>query len=275
MDEYFDEDTKLRMSTALYSLCFYLTLIGLINLFKVDAKILSLSKDEKVRKEAYAKTREGKKRRVYMDSTIQSMLSSIFSALSAFHLLYVHRDWRNYPGEKLLFDPDAYTFFYCSIMAGYFASDLILEMVYWNCFDEFGMIIHHVIFLFCCVHNLKNKVFTFQFIWLSLCECSTPFVNLRWVLHVLGLKDSKIYLYNGFCLTMTFFFFRVVVYTLGLYHLYTLYPMLLASDKPFASKFVVPSCLVMGYVLNLLWASKIIRGLYSLLTKKSSKKKAK
>lgn len=65
-------------------------------------------------------------------------------------------------------------------MTGYFASDLIVELVFFRCFDEFGMIIHHVIFLFCCVHNLKNKVFTFQFIWLSLCECSTPFVNLRW-----------------------------------------------------------------------------------------------
>ncbi len=53
-----------------------------------------------------------------------------------------------------------------------------------------------------------TQVFTFQFIWLSLCECSTPFVNLRWVLHTLGYKDSKLYLVNGFFLTMTFFFFR-------------------------------------------------------------------
>mmetsp|Transcript_7865 Transcript_7865/g.20179 ORF Transcript_7865/g.20179 Transcript_7865/m.20179 type:complete len:121 (-) Transcript_7865:896-1258(-) len=109
------------------------------------------------------------------------------------------------------------------------------------------------------------KVFTFQYIWLSLCECSTPFVNLRWVLHVLGLKDTKAYLVNGFFLTMTFFFFRVIVYSFGLYHLYTLYPLLLASDKPFASKYIVPSFLVVGYFLNLLWATKIVKGLISLM----------
>ena len=128
------------------------------------------------------------------------------------------------------------------------------------------------IFLFCCVHNLKNKVFTFQFIWLSLCETSTPFVNVRWILHVLGRKDSALYLYNGGLLTLTFLFFRVFVYTFGLYHLYTIYPVLLHSDKPFASKFVVPTFLVVGYMLNLLWSTKILRGLISLIRKRTAKK---
>ena len=61
------------------------------------------------------------------------------------------------------------------------------------------------------------------------------------------------------------------VYSFGLYHLWTLYPVLLASDKPWASKFVVPSFLVIGYLLNLLWSFKIARGLYSLMTKKKQK----
>ena len=112
----------------------------------------------------------------------------------------------------------------------------------------------------------------FQFIWLSLCETSTPFVNVRWILHVLGRKDSALYLYNGGLLTLTFLFFRVFVYTFGLYHLYTIYPVLLHSDKPFASKFVVPTFLVVGYMLNLLWSTKILRGLISLIRKRTAKK---
>lgn len=183
------------------------------------------------------------------------------------------RNWSTYEPERLLFDADAPTFFYCSVMAGYFASDLIVELVFYKCFDEFGMIIHHVIFLFCCVHNLKNKVFTFQFIWLSLCETSTLFVNMRWILHILGRKESTWYLVNGLCLTLTFLFFRCVVYTFGLYHLWTLYPALLASEKPFASKFVVPGFLLIGYFLNLFWSTKILGGLYKLVTKKAAAKK--
>ena len=188
-------------------------------------------------------------------------------------MAYTHRNWQSYSGEKLLFNPDPLTFFYCSVMAGYFASDLIVELLFYKCFNEVGMIIHHIIFLFACLHNLKNKVFTFQFIWLCLCECSTPFVNLRWLLHTLGLKDTKLYLYNGVGLTLTFFIFRVVIYTLGIYHLYTLYPLLLASDKPFASKYVVPAFLVVGYFLNLFWSSKIAQGLYKMMTKAKAKTK--
>ena len=67
-------------------------------------------------------------------------------------------------------------FYYLGIMSGYFACDLILELVNFN---SVGMIIHHVITLFACVHNMKHEVFAFQIIWLTLCECSTPFTNIR------------------------------------------------------------------------------------------------
>jgi hypothetical protein len=273
-----DGETQMRFTTALYSLAFYLSLTALVNLLKIDAWILSFAKDAKIRKNAYARNFEGQKLRVYMDSTIQSIVNSVFCIGAAFHLAYEHWNWQTYSAEKLLFNPDPLTFFYCSLLAGYLASDLIVETVFYKCFNEVGMIIHHVIFLFACVHNLKSKIYTFQFIWLIFCETSTPFANLRWILHTLGQKDSKLYLYNGAILTMAFFFFRVIMYGLGLFHLYTLYPVVLASEKPWISKFVVPSLLVIGYLLNLYWASKIVQGLFKLIKKhskttKSNKKK--
>ena len=98
--------------------------------------------------------------------------------------------------------------------------------------------------------------------------------NSRWLLHTLGRKDSKVYLYNGVLLTLSFLVFRVVSYGLGLWHFFTLYPTLLASDRPFISKYVNPATIVIGYLLNLLWASKIVKGLFSLLSKskKTTKK---
>ena len=151
---YWVEDTEFRYTTALYSLAFYLSLTGLVNLLKIDAKILSFSKDAKTRKvsawllflsfpflplplpltrfacllsffsffpsyqNAYALNEEGKKKRVYMDSTIQSLVNSLFCIGAAFHLAYEHRHWRTYSPEKLLFNPDPLTFFYCSVLAG-------------------------------------------------------------------------------------------------------------------------------------------------------------
>ena len=66
---------------------------------------------------------------------------------------------------------------------------------------------------------------------------------------------------------------RVLAYGLGLYHLCTLYPVVLASDKPFSSKYVVFSFIVIGYILNIYWASKIVQGLLKLVKKHAEKAK--
>ena len=50
-----------------------------------------------------------------------------------------------------------------------------------------------------------------QLVWIS--EASTFFVNLRWLLSTHKLTDGKLYILNGFMMTVAFFFFRIVVYT--------------------------------------------------------------
>ena len=52
MADYFelDDNSKLNFTVCAYSLAFYLTLVAVVNLLKIDAKILSWSKDPKVRK---------------------------------------------------------------------------------------------------------------------------------------------------------------------------------------------------------------------------------
>ncbi len=41
-------------------------------------------------------------------------------------------------------------------------------------------------------------------------ELSTTFINLRWYLHTFNLKDTKLYLYNGFVILITFGLTRIV-----------------------------------------------------------------
>jgi hypothetical protein len=41
-------------------------------------------------------------------------------------------------------------------------------------------------------------------------ELSTAFINLRWYLHAFNLKDTKLYLYNGFIILVTFGLTRIV-----------------------------------------------------------------
>ena len=52
MADYFELDDNVKMNYIMcaYSMASYLTFIALVNLLKIDAKILSWSKDPKVRK---------------------------------------------------------------------------------------------------------------------------------------------------------------------------------------------------------------------------------
>ena len=109
--------------------------------------------------------------------------------------------------------------------------------------------IHHAIFVLVTAYVLAFSIFKFPFVWLSLGEASTPFVNFRqepslpsvallaspcdlrlcnvasenrWRLAVLGMKDSTWYLANGVAMAISFFFARVLANGLGLYHLWSL-----------------------------------------------------
>ena len=174
---------QFRYYVALGSFLFYSTLVCLIRWFKVDAKILSFSKDKKVRELAYEKNDKAKGLRLYMDSTLQSYVNGILCMTMATYLAYLHRNWQTYTPSRLLFGEgegakEAQSpFLYLAIMSGYFATDLIIELV--SLRWDWGMILHHVITLLNCLHNLKHEVFAFQFIWLALCECTTPFSNSR------------------------------------------------------------------------------------------------
>ena len=50
-----------------------------------------------------------------------------------------------------------------------------------------------------------------QLTWMT--EASTFFVNLRWLLSTHKLTDGKLYIVNGFMMTLVFFVFRVVFYS--------------------------------------------------------------
>jgi hypothetical protein len=263
---------RVRKYVSVGSFLFYAGLVCFLRWFRLDAKVLSFSQDPKVRELAYEKTQKAKVLRLYLCSTLISYVNGLACMIMSTYLAYVYRNWKTYTPSRLLFgdgDDGKETdspFLYLAVLSGYFGVDLILELL--SLRWDWGMMLHHAITLLNCLHNLKHEVFAFPIIWLMFCEFSTPFSNSRWLLHTLGRKSSKLYVYNGVFLTLSFLVFRVVMYGLGFFHFVTvLYPTLLASDKPFTSKFVNPAGLATGYFLNLLWGTKIVKGLFALLSK--------
>mmetsp|Transcript_15470 Transcript_15470/g.39413 ORF Transcript_15470/g.39413 Transcript_15470/m.39413 type:complete len:278 (+) Transcript_15470:247-1080(+) len=246
----------------------YLALLVVTHAMGWDAKVLSWSRDPKVRKNAYAMTRDGIKNRAYLCSMVGSTINAFVMVGGAIYLWRHNTNWRQQTPEELVFGEDPATLFLCSSLGGYFASDLLLELRYR--ISDRAMLVHHIVFLSACVINLYYKVYRFQFIWLAFGEASTPFVNLRWVLHTLGWKDTKLYLWNGVAMTFVFILTRIFLYGLGMLHWMSVMPVV--SHMPCHVRIFIPLTGLCGYVLNIIWSAKILKGLYKVVTTSSNNK---
>nr|XP_002131729.1 transmembrane protein 56-B-like [Ciona intestinalis] len=94
-------------------------------------------------------------------------------------------------------------------------------------------------------------------------EMSTPFVNMRWVLDVCGMKLSKIFVYNGWLMVLTFFCCRILVMPYGYYVV-----LILRHTEGFRRLGVLALCMVPAALIdlmNLYWFSRMIKGLLKYL----------
>lgn len=170
----------------------------------------------------------------------------------------------------LIDDPNllhSYSFFYNTPLSepvvgtfiGYVASDLVLTMYYrsrWNGWLE--NLLHHIVILVCYSDLYVAGVGAIVITPSLLCELSTPFVNMRWMLSVLGYKDTNTYFYNGLALTFTWFATRILWYTfLGV-------KVLMIRDQVFSRGAVQGSIFLFsyftGFFLQYFWFAKIVRG---------------
>ncbi len=69
------------------------------------------------------------------------------------------------------------------MIAGYLLYDTTNMLAYYKYLGDKSAIIHHVIFACAAAYVLRYSIMAYPFIWLSLCEISTPSLNLRWVRH--------------------------------------------------------------------------------------------
>lgn len=142
---------------------------------------------------------------------------------------------------------------------GYIISDLMLAL--WYNTQWLGMtanLTHHVFILICWGQLIMGEYGQLFALVGALCEASTPFLNFRWFLDKLGMKESQLYLYNGLTMMFLFFLFRVV----GFLWMGT---RLVAQREGLAALPVLNSALLLlsygvGTALQLFWFSKIAKG---------------
>ncbi|KAK4764524.1 hypothetical protein SAY87_013962 [Trapa incisa] len=141
-----------------------------------------------------------------------------------------------------------------------------------------GVILQYVIFILLMVKVLHHGLSMFS-IFLSLMsgqgqiyilmvlftESTTPFVNLRWYLDVAGLKNSKLYMFNGIMLFTGWLVARMSLFIIFFFHMYLHFDEVKQIfDLGFYSLLLVPPILTL---MNIFWFWKIVKDLVKILSK--------
>lgn len=187
---------------------------------------------------------------------ITSAVNSCFIfPLSTFALLN-SLDWSD------MFSDSFYGRLSMQICGGYFVHDFCVVIYLRNYYPQIGdFIIHHIVSIVAftlCEKN--NALFWFANVRL-LSEFSTPFVNLRWMLNQLELRQSRLYDLNRKITFYAFLFFRIC--PIPVYWLVAIYNI----RQPDFDKLDIPLkaiLLVSGIaldILNINWFGKLSKGM--------------
>lgn len=192
-------------------------------------------------------------------STAHSLTLVVIACRLFYEFNFLKKDWTD---EELILGFHPLGRASCELFVAYLAQDTLWLLKNIKYVDEMEMLVHHVVYLIIALFNLPNHYFVYPFMWLTLGELSTPFVNFREILTMVGLKDSKYYVYNGFALLISFFSTRVVLYGFGLKHLFETRSIWMKESK-------ILSLVVLGlfsmYALNNFWFLRILRGAVKVL----------
>lgn len=120
-------------------------------------------------------------------------------------------------------------------------------------------LIHHVAFLGASVINGTYQIFIFQFSWLIIGELSSIFINLRWFLIQTGRGATSTMWLCNMLFAWLFFLTRVILYGLGLLHMFMHYEEIMAVPAPKFFVILVFGLIVGGYILNIFWFRKIYK----------------
>lgn len=150
-----------------------------------------------------------------------------------------------------------------TIFLSYLCYDLIHIILQYPNLGGIDTLIHHLIFASCSVINGTFGVLANAFGWLIVGEGSTIFLNLRWFLLKSGRETGPALDKINGLFAFTFFLTRIGIYSVGIIDLFH-YSLPELKSLPAVSGVPVPllgltcGCVLLGWVLNILWGYKIL-----------------
>ncbi|XP_026424152.1 transmembrane protein 56-like [Papaver somniferum] len=151
------------------------------------------------------------------------------------------------------------------ISIGYFVTDLSMILWLFPALGGLEYVLHHGLSMFSILLSLISGEGQIYILMVLFSECTTPLVNLRWYLDLAGQKGSKLYMFNGSAMFLSWLVGRIFLF------IYLFVHMFLHFDEVkeifplgFYSLFAVPPVLS---VMNAYWFWKILKGLIKTLSK--------
>ncbi|KAG4961986.1 hypothetical protein JHK86_038854 [Glycine max] len=127
-------------------------------------------------------------------------------------------------------------------------------------------VIHHLLSLVAVAFSMlsgEGQLYTYMVL---ISETTTPGINLRWYLDAAGMKKSKAYLINGVVIFIAWLVARILLFVYMFYHVYLHFDQI-EQMHAFGQVLVIVVPLALS-VMNLIWFSKIIKGLRKTLAKR-------
>ena len=188
------------------------------------------------------------------------VLSTINGVVVAAGSLLCFSEWP-YPGAEGWISQHnwSHPVTFAALFVGYLQFDLAWCLWHLRTSKDYESVVHHTLFIAITHYVLWGWYFKVPFAWLSLAEVSTPFLNLRWFLAVLGRKDGRMYLAVSVAFALTFLLTRVVGYMLGIAHLWWQRELWLSAQRGLYA--VIGGC-HLGLALNLYWSTYVVGALF-------------
>lgn len=198
-----------------------------------------------------------RKNKNYLNSLLGATIHAVLVSLLTGYILA--------SGElsNRVFSKSPLGFFTMQISLGYFVADFLVVLVDPDMRKDFGIVVHHIAGLNALSLGLFNHgKFMYFIVYRFIAEVSTPFVHMRWTLHLLDYpKHSFWYLFSSLGMILTFFLSRVLVIPWHWYVLVTVLatPLCVEVIPLFYRAWTCLSYLVLD-VLNVFWFSKMVKG---------------
>ncbi|KAK7276731.1 hypothetical protein RIF29_17876 [Crotalaria pallida] len=205
--------------------------------------------------------------RIEWNNRAISTVHAIFITAMSLYLVFcsdLYSD--NQVAELITHRSSSMSTFALGVSVGYFIADLGMIFWFFPSLGGYEYVIHHLFSLVAVAYSMlsgEGQLYTYMIL---VSETTTPGINLRWYLDIGGMKRSKAYLINGVVIFIAWLVARILLFVFMSYHVYLHFDQV-QQMHTFGKILVIVVPLVLS-IMNLVWFSKIIKGLRKTLAKR-------